>query len=65
MSQDLQKKAGPAEAGREGASNADFKLMVEGFKGTPEEIERQWFEQVYKGRGDSMAQLTWRAVFMG
>src|SRR5215470_5319173 len=32
-------------------------------KGTPEEIERQWYEQVY--RGDSMAQLTWRAVLIG
>jgi OPT family oligopeptide transporter len=43
----------------------DFVLRVDGFKGAPEEIERQWFEQVYKGRGDSMAQLTWRAVLMG
>jgi uncharacterized oligopeptide transporter (OPT) family protein len=43
----------------------DFELHIEGFKGTPEEIERQWFEKVYKGRGDSMAQLTWRAVIMG
>jgi OPT oligopeptide transporter protein len=34
-------------------------------KGTSEEIERQWYEQVYRGRGDSMAQLTWRAVLMG
>jgi len=40
-------------------------LPIEGFKGTPEEIERQWYEQVYVGRGDSMKQLTWRAVLMG
>jgi putative OPT family oligopeptide transporter len=40
-------------------------LPIAGFKGTPEEIERQWFEQVYRGRGDSMVQLTWRAVLMG
>src|SRR6266487_4049211 len=40
-------------------------LPVQGFKGTPEEIERQWYEQVYRGRGDSMLQLTWRAVLMG
>jgi len=40
-------------------------LPVEGFRGTPEEIERQWYEQVYRGRGDSMLQLTWRAVVMG
>ena len=38
---------------------------MEGFSGTPEEIERQWFEKVYRGRGDSMKQLTWRAVLMG
>src|SRR6187431_876777 len=25
----------------------------------------EWFEQVYRGRGDSMAQLTWRAVLIG
>jgi putative OPT family oligopeptide transporter len=46
-------------------SDDDFELPIGGFQGTPEEIERQWFEQVYKGRGDSMAQLTWRAVLMG
>ena len=40
-------------------------LPVAGFRGTPEEIERQWYDQVYRGRGDSMAQLTWRAVLMG
>jgi OPT family oligopeptide transporter len=38
---------------------------VAGFRGTPAEIERQWYDQVYRGRGDSMAQLTWRAVLMG
>jgi len=43
----------------------DFELPVAGFQGTPEEIERQWFEQVYTGRGDTMLQLTWRAVIMG
>jgi putative OPT family oligopeptide transporter len=40
-------------------------LPVAGFKGTPEEIERQWYEQIYRGHGDSMAQLTWRAVLIG
>ncbi len=40
-------------------------LPIEGFKGTPEQIERQWFEQVYKGRGDSIKQLTLRAIVMG
>ncbi len=53
------------ERAAETSSESTFELPVEGFKGTPEEIERQWFERVYKGRGDSMAQLTWRAVLMG
>jgi putative OPT family oligopeptide transporter len=49
-----------------GASDeADRPLPVAALKGTPEEIERQWYEQVYRGRGDSMAQLTARAVLMG
>jgi len=52
----------PPEAG---AEKKEFKLRVEPYQGTPEEIERQWFEQVYKGRGDSVKQLTWRAVIMG
>ncbi|MGA2248129.1 MAG: OPT family oligopeptide transporter [Verrucomicrobiota bacterium] len=43
----------------------EFELPVEGFRGTPEEIERQWFEKIYRGRGDTMPQLTWRAVLMG
>lgn len=43
----------------------DYELPIAGFKGTPEEIERQWFEQCYTGRGDRMWQLTWRAVIMG
>jgi OPT family oligopeptide transporter len=42
---------------------ADYELPVEGFKGTPDEIERQWHEQCYVGRGDTIA--TWRAVIMG
>jgi hypothetical protein len=46
------------------ASERD-RLPVQGFSGTPEEIERQWYEQVYRGRGDSISQLTLRAVIMG
>lgn len=42
-----------------------FHLPIEGFQGTPEQIEQQWFDKVYKGRGDSMRQLSWRAVIMG
>jgi uncharacterized oligopeptide transporter (OPT) family protein len=48
-----------------GQRDVEFELPVKGFKGSPEEVERQWFELVYKGRGDSMRQLTWRAVLMG
>jgi uncharacterized oligopeptide transporter (OPT) family protein len=40
-------------------------LPIRGFRGTPEEIDLQWYEQVYRGRGDTMLQLTWRAVLMG
>jgi len=40
-------------------------LPIHGFQGTPDEIEHQWYEQVYRGRGDRMLQLTWRAVLMG
>src|SRR5437763_16030575 len=47
------------------ADSQDRPLPVSGFKGTFEEIEQQWYEQVYRGQGDSMAQLTWRAVLIG
>jgi uncharacterized oligopeptide transporter (OPT) family protein len=40
-------------------------LPIRGFSGTPEEIERQWHDEVYRGRGDRLPQLTWRAVVMG
>ncbi len=49
----------------EQADADDMELPVAGFRGTPEEIERQWFEQVYCRRGAHMRQLTWRAVIMG
>ena len=47
------------------ASDADLDLPIQGFKGTPDEIERQWFEKIYTGRGDQQKQLTLRAVLMG
>lgn len=53
----------PAEGS--GHAEGEYKLPIDGFKGTPEEIERQWYERCYRGRGDSMLQLTWRAVLMG
>src|SRR5437773_11538856 len=46
-------------------SDADLDMPIKGFKGTPEEIERQWFEKIYTGRGDRQKQLTLRAVLMG
>jgi len=47
------------------AAFENFELPVDGFQGTPEEVEQQWYEKCYVGRGDSIAQLTWRAVIMG
>ncbi|HQL80524.1 MAG TPA: OPT family oligopeptide transporter [Verrucomicrobiota bacterium] len=55
----------PAGAPRGAVSDADLDLPIKGFKGTPEEIERQWFEKIYTGRGDCQRQLTLRAVLMG
>ncbi len=65
MSQTLaERPAAPADLSAV-ADDGDRPLPIAGFKGTHEAIERQWFEEVYRGRGDSMAQLTWRAVLMG
>jgi putative OPT family oligopeptide transporter len=44
---------------------AEYELPVDGFKGTAEEIERQWYEKCYLGRGDTVRQLSWRAIIMG
>jgi len=44
-------------------SDTEYELPLAGFTGTPEEMDRQWFEQCY--RGDSQRQLTVRAVVMG
>ena len=41
----------------------EYELPLNGFAGTPEEKDRQWFAQCY--RGDSQRQLTLRAVLMG
>jgi putative OPT family oligopeptide transporter len=32
---------------------------------TPDEAEREWYEKVYKGSGDTLPQLTLRAIIMG
>jgi len=46
-----------------GDAPAEYELPLAGFTGTPEEQDRKWFEQCY--RGDSQRQLTVRAVVMG
>src|SRR5262252_6450439 len=61
----LRRLAHPTDLSFGAGDEGDRPLPVAAFKGTPEEIERQWYEQVYRGRGDSMAQLTVRAVLMG
>jgi putative OPT family oligopeptide transporter len=61
----VQHSAPPMDISSEPSDAADRPLPVAALKGTPEEIERAWYEQVYRGRGDSMAQLTVRAVLMG
>lgn len=43
----------------------DKPLPLDGFKGTPDEIEQQWYDQVYRGSGDTIKQLTVRAVVVG
>lgn len=65
MSQNPSKPADAEQNQAETGPYANFELQVEGFKGTPDEIERQWYEKVYRGRGDTLAQLTWRAALMG
>src|SRR5437016_6712735 len=65
MSQTLAERSAPPTDLSAATDDRDRPLPVSGFKGTPEEIEQQWYEQVYRGRGDSMAQLTWRAVLIG
>lgn len=65
MSLDSTRPTGDREVLPQAASDADLDLPIKGFKGTPEEIERQWFEKIYTGRGDCQKQLTLRAVLMG
>jgi OPT family oligopeptide transporter len=60
-----ERSAPVAEHSSSGIGERDGSLPVSGFKGTPDEIDRQWYEEVYRGRGDSMAQLTWRAILIG
>ena len=50
-----------AEISKEGIATH----TLDGRARSGEEIEREWFEKVYTGNGDSMPQLTWRAIIMG
>src|SRR5512139_4069856 len=65
MNRDLNPQPTAMELPAEGAADADLDLPIQGFKGTPEEIERQWYEKIYTGRGDTQRQLTLRAVLTG
>jgi len=60
-----QRPPAPADAPVPHDPYEDYELPVGGFQGTAEEIERQWYQQCYVGRGDTVKQLTWRAVIMG
>ena len=60
----MSKAVNPPTPPSESNPNHD-ELPLAGFQGTPEEIERQWLEQVSRARGDRMPQLTWRAGIMG
>ncbi len=57
------KSTGNASLPAPSSSDESIELPVEGFSGTPEEKDRQWFEKYY--RGDHQKQLTVRAVLMG
>jgi OPT family oligopeptide transporter len=65
MIQNSTKTRAPVESPEAGKSDADLDLALRGFQGTPDEIEREWFERVYTGRGDTQKQLTFRAVLTG
>lgn len=67
MSMDKQSPltAAPSESAKSQNAYENYELPVEGFKGSAEEIERQWYEKCYLGRGDTVKQLTWRAIIMG
>jgi OPT family oligopeptide transporter len=66
MTQTLpERTAPPKELPADATDEQERPLHVAPFKGPPEEVEQQWYEQVYRGHGDSMAQLTWRAVLIG
>ncbi|MFZ1684180.1 MAG: OPT family oligopeptide transporter [Candidatus Zixiibacteriota bacterium] len=58
-----QPKASTTTASQDAYEN--YELPIEGFKGTADEIEQQWYDKCYVGRGDTIKQLTWRSIIMG
>ncbi len=65
MAQETGRPSGRTEEVHPPDAYENYELPVEGFKGTVEEVERQWYEKCYLGRGDTIKQLTWRAIIMG
>jgi len=65
MSDETQHPSGRGETTASQDAYENYELPVAGFKGTGEEVERQWYEKCYLGRGDTIKQLTWRAIIMG
>jgi OPT family oligopeptide transporter len=65
MDQQRQDPSGRSDAAVSRDAYENYELPVGGFKGSPEEVERQWYEKCYVGRGDRIKQLTWRAIIMG
>jgi hypothetical protein len=64
LNERIERSAKSASCWRRTAARAE-RLPISGFAGTPEEIEHQWYSSsVYRGRGDSMRQLTWRVAWM-
>src|SRR5437016_14601378 len=55
--------ANPSPSSADGAQERGA-LPIAGFQGTPEEIERQWYERAYRGRVDRMRPLTWRRALL-
>ena len=65
MDQQTQPSSERSEAAVSRDAYENYELPIEGFKGTADEIERQWYEKCYLGRGDTVKQLSWRAIIMG
>jgi len=65
LDEQTQQPSGSGDAKVAQDAYENYEIPVAGFKGTAEEVERQWYDKCYVGRGDSIKQLTWRAIIMG